>query len=99
MAEVASLHADLCILTNDNPRSEDPKNIIEDMRKGLKTARYLVITDREKAIRAGLQILGPRQVLVIAGKGHEDYQIIGSRTLHFSDRDVALKLMGTLRIR
>jgi UDP-N-acetylmuramyl-tripeptide synthetase len=99
MAEVASLHADLCILTNDNPRSEDPKNIIEDMRKGLKTARYLVITDREKAIRAGLQILGPRQVLVIAGKGHEDYQIIGNRTLHFSDRETALKLMSTLKIR
>ena len=99
MAEVASLHADLCILTNDNPRSEDPKNIIEDMRKGLKTARYLVITDREKAIRAGLQILGPRQVLVIAGKGHEDYQIIGNKTLHFSDRETALKLMSTLKIR
>lgn len=99
MAEAASLHADLCILTNDNPRSEEPKNIIEDMRKGLKTARYLVIPDREKAIRAGLQILGPRQVLVIAGKGHEDYQIMGNKTLHFSDRDVALKLMGTLKIR
>lgn len=99
MAEVASLHSDLCILTNDNPRSEDPKNIIEDMRKGLKTARYLVITDREKAIRAGLQILGPRQVLVIAGKGHEDYQIIGNKTLHFSDRDTALKLMGSLKIK
>jgi UDP-N-acetylmuramoyl-L-alanyl-D-glutamate--2,6-diaminopimelate ligase len=99
MAEVASLHADLCILTTDNPRSEDPKSIIEDMRKGLKTARYLVISDREKAIRAGLQILGPRQVLVIAGKGHEDYQIIGNKTIHFSDRDVALKLMGTLKIR
>lgn len=99
MAEIGSLHADLCIITNDNPRSEDPKAIIEDMRKGLKTARYLVITDREKAIRAGLQILGPRQVLVIAGKGHEDYQTIGAKTLHFSDRDVALKLMGTLKIK
>jgi UDP-N-acetylmuramoyl-L-alanyl-D-glutamate--2,6-diaminopimelate ligase len=99
MAEVGSLHSDLCILTNDNPRSEDPKVIIEEMRKGLKTARYLVIADREKAIRAGLQILGPRQVLVIAGKGHEDYQIIGNKKLHFSDRDVALKLMGTLKIR
>ncbi|MBS0618357.1 MAG: UDP-N-acetylmuramoyl-L-alanyl-D-glutamate--2,6-diaminopimelate ligase [Spirochaetes bacterium] len=99
MAEVASMHADLCILTNDNPRSEDPKTIIEEMRKGLKTARYLVITDREKAIRAGLQILGPRQVLVIAGKGHEDYQVIGNRTTYFSDREVALKLMGVLKIR
>lgn len=99
MAEIASLHSDLCILTNDNPRNEDPKEIIEEMRPGLKTARYLVIADREKAIRAGLQILGPRQVLVIAGKGHEDYQIIGNKKLHFSDRDVALKLMGTLKIR
>jgi len=99
MAEVASLHADLCILTNDNPRSEDPKNIIEEMRSGLKTARYLVIPDREKAIRAGLQILGPRQVFVIAGKGHEDYQIIGNKTSYFSDREMTLKLMGALKIR
>ncbi|HRP70632.1 MAG TPA: UDP-N-acetylmuramoyl-L-alanyl-D-glutamate--2,6-diaminopimelate ligase [Turneriella sp.] len=99
MAEVASLQADICILTNDNPRSEDPKRIIEDMRKGLKTSRYLVITDREKAIRAGLQILGPRQVLVIAGKGHEDYQIIGNRTHHFSDREVASRLMSTLKLK
>lgn len=99
MAEIASLHSDLCILTNDNPRSEDPKSIIEDMRVGLKTARYLVIPDRERAIRAGLQILGPRQVLVIAGKGHEDYQIIGGKTTHFSDREVALKVMAHLKIR
>ncbi|MCS6971786.1 MAG: UDP-N-acetylmuramoyl-L-alanyl-D-glutamate--2,6-diaminopimelate ligase, partial [Leptospiraceae bacterium] len=98
MAEIASTYADLCILTNDNPRSEDPRSIIEDMRKGLKTARYLVLPDREKAIRAGLQILGPRQILVIAGKGHEDYQIIGNRTLHFSDREVALKLMHQLKL-
>ena len=99
MGAIAAENADTVIVTDDNPRSEDPKAIIEDMRKGLKTARYLVITDREKAIRAGLQILGPRQVLVIAGKGHEDYQIIGGKTLHFSDRDVALKLMGTLKIK
>lgn len=98
MAEVASLHADLCILTNDNPRSETPEAIIEDIRKGLKTARYLVITDRELAIRAGLQVLGPRQVLVIAGKGHEDYQIIGNKKLHFSDKETVTKLMHALKI-
>ncbi|MBV6492195.1 MAG: UDP-N-acetylmuramoyl-L-alanyl-D-glutamate--2,6-diaminopimelate ligase [Turneriella sp.] len=99
MAEAASIHSDLCILTNDNPRSEDPKDIIEDIRKGMQSARYLVIMDREKAIRAGLQILGPRQVFIIAGKGHEDYQIIGNKTHHFSDREVATRLMATLKLK
>ena len=99
MAEAASLNADLCVITNDNPRNEDPDDIIMDIRRGLKTARYLVIPDREKAIRAGLQILGPREILVIAGKGHEDYQIIGNKKTHFSDFEVADRLMGVLKMK
>jgi UDP-N-acetylmuramoyl-L-alanyl-D-glutamate--2,6-diaminopimelate ligase len=85
MARAACAHADLVIATSDNPRSEDPDAILRDVAAGLSGA-HEVIADRRRAIRRAIELAGPDDVVVIAGKGHEDYQIVG-RTKHpFDDR-------------
>ena len=73
------------IVTNDNPRSEDPQTIANEIKSGMENSSYIVVFDRERAIRVGLQILGMQEVLLIAGKGHEDYQIIADQRTHFND--------------
>lgn len=105
MGEVAGRFSDVGILTSDNPRTEDPWSILADIEPGLiqagmkKTADpaavaklergYVVIEDRRTAIRAALAGAQPGDVVVIAGKGHEDYQIIGTTKQHFDDREEA----------
>ena len=90
MGRVASRLADVIILTNDNPRSEDPARIIRDIEKGIKNTmiKVKVIPDRRKAIRQGVKTLRAGDLLLIAGKGHEDYQTIGMETRSFSDHRV-----------
>ncbi|MEM0968128.1 MAG: UDP-N-acetylmuramoyl-L-alanyl-D-glutamate--2,6-diaminopimelate ligase [Verrucomicrobiota bacterium] len=88
MAQAACKHSDLVVLTSDNPRTEDPKTILEDAKAGL-SGRYLVVEDRREAIREAIFSAGDRDVVLIAGKGHEDYQLVGTQTLHFDDREVA----------
>ncbi len=85
MGRAASLGADFVIVTNDNPRSEDPQTIANEIKSGMENSSYIVVFDRERAIRVGLQILGMQEVLLIAGKGHEDYQIIADQRTHFND--------------
>ena len=90
MAAEAAARSNRVILTSDNPRSEDPAAIIAEMRAGLsaeQAARTLAITDRAEAIRTAVALAAPGDVILIAGKGHEDYQIIGSQKLHFDDRE------------
>ncbi len=98
MALKAAVFADEVILTMDNPRSEDPKAIIDDMLLGVAEARFKVscVLDRRKAIAAAVQSgsAQPGSVVLIAGKGHEDYQILKDRTIHFSDREEACRLLG-----
>jgi UDP-N-acetylmuramoyl-L-alanyl-D-glutamate--2,6-diaminopimelate ligase len=93
MGRVATLNADFAILTNDNPRSEDPMGIFTEIKSGISGSNFVVIPDREKAIRAGLQILKEHEILLIAGKGHEDTQTIGSKVLKFNDAEVVQKLL------
>lgn len=91
MARQAALGSDIVILTSDNPRSEDPNAILEDMRQGLTpdlTAQVLSIVDRKEAIRTACTLATKGDVVLVAGKGHENYQIIGSEKLHFDDREV-----------
>lgn len=91
MGAAAARHADHVIVTSDNPRSEDPVGIIlqiEDGIRGSSTA-YDVEVDRRAAIAAALAAAGPSDTVLIAGKGHEDYQIFSDRTVHFDDREVA----------
>ena len=94
MGKIASENADSIILTNDNPRSEDPQKIISDILDGIKVENDVqVILDRGHAINSAIQTLGEEEALLIAGKGHETTQIIGSQILPFSDIEVALNAL------
>ena len=91
MGKIASENADSIILTNDNPRSEEPQVIIDDILAGTKVENDIqVILDRADAITSAIQNLGDDEVLLIAGKGHETNQVIGSKSFPFSDIEVAL---------
>ncbi len=85
MGRIASERSDLVIITSDNPRSEDPSAIAEDIRKGIEGRNYSIELDRRRAIEMALGAGGDGDIVVIAGKGHEDYQIIGDRVIPFSD--------------
>jgi UDP-N-acetylmuramyl tripeptide synthase len=103
MAQAAAELSDLVIITSDNPRTEDPLEIIRQIEGGLSGATmmkvlpealkagdcdrcYAVIPDRGAAIEAAIACAGPSDLVVIAGKGHEDYQILGNRRISFDDR-------------
>ena len=80
MGKIASETADSIILTNDNPRSEDPQSIVNDILAGTKVENDVqVILDRGDAIKSAVQTLGEEEALLVAGKGHETTQVIGSR--------------------
>lgn len=97
MTRVASQYADQLIFTSDNPRDEDALNIIEDMKKGLaENIDYKVIECRESAINYALNLLRKGDVLCIAGKGHEQGQIIGNKSLPFNDKSVVQKWVKAL---
>ncbi|HHZ83819.1 MAG TPA: UDP-N-acetylmuramoyl-L-alanyl-D-glutamate--2,6-diaminopimelate ligase [Nitrospirales bacterium] len=93
MGIIAARLSDLVIVTSDNPRSEDPDQIIRDVMVGIAASENTppceVIPDRKEAIVTAIQSAQPGDLVVIAGKGHEDYQIVGDRRLHFDDRRVA----------
>jgi UDP-N-acetylmuramoyl-L-alanyl-D-glutamate--2,6-diaminopimelate ligase len=89
MGAIAERLADRVIVTDDNPRTEDGDAIVADIVKGMKSAdRVLIERDRAAAIERAIRDAGPNDAVLIAGKGHEDYQIIGIVTRYFSDRDV-----------
>jgi UDP-N-acetylmuramoyl-L-alanyl-D-glutamate--2,6-diaminopimelate ligase len=110
MGEVAARHSDLVVLTSDNPRCEDPGAIIADVRPGLdqvfgggwsveeaasrRDRGYVVIPDRREAIRFAAGLLRSGELLLVAGKGHEDYQIIGRERFHFDDREELKRALG-----
>lgn len=91
MAQAALEGADHLIATSDNPRNENPDAILDEMLEAVPKANERVtrISDRARAIAHGIRLAGPADTLLIAGKGHEDYQIIGADTIHFDDREVA----------
>lgn len=91
MAEAAEELSDLVIVTNDNPRNESPEKIIEDVQAGIKNELHLIIeTDRKKAIQQSVAMATVGDLVLIAGKGHETYQIIGEKRLPFNDKEIAL---------
>jgi len=101
MGAVASRLSDLIVITSDNPRSEDPGRIIEEVRRGITadtvregTPRPLAIADRRDAIVKAIELARPGDVVLIAGKGHEKYQAIGNRVLPFDDVAVAREALG-----
>lgn len=92
MAKVACKKSSLVIFTNDNPRYEDEIEIMKDILKGAR-GKYEVIYDRFEAIKRGIDLLGENMILMILGKGHEDYQIIKNKKLHFSDLESVIKII------
>lgn len=94
MGEAVARHADVAVLTSDNPRNEDPGAILADVLPGLAAAREVVVEpDRRAATARALAMLGPEDALLIAGKGHEDYQIIQGVKHHYSDQEVVRELL------
>lgn len=95
MGAIAVRMSDLVFATSDNPRSEDPLEILEEIEAGMHKgpAPYRILPDRREAIKAAVSSARKGDVVVIAGKGHEDYQILGDRTIHFDDREVARELI------
>ncbi len=97
MGEIASSLADKIILTSDNPRFEDPLEIIEDIKKGINyKTPYKIIIDRKEALKFGINILQKGDILLVAGKGHETYQEIQGKRIPFSDQEEILKIIKGL---
>ena len=96
MGEIATRLSDYVILTNDNPRCEDEKDIMNDIVSGITKDNYEIIYSRHDAIKKGIELLSDKDILLILGKGHEDYQIIGKEKIHFSDKECALDIIKSL---
>jgi len=99
MGAAAVLMSDWVIVTSDNPRSEDPKEIALDIEVGIhRTGKtnYEVILDREKAIEKIIKMAGTDDIVLLAGKGHETYQIFSDKTFHFDDREIARRTLCSL---
>ena len=97
MAEIAEKYSDFTIATSDNPRTEDPEEILKDVAKGLKKENHIIEVDRKKAIAIAVQKAKKDDIIVIAGKGHETYQIIGREKIHFDDREAVQEALANLR--
>ncbi len=96
MAQVAARYADVVFVTSDNPRTEDPKRIIDDILEGFPKDSPMQVeidADRGGAIKNAVELAGEGDVVLIAGKGHEDYQLVGERVLHFDDREIVRACM------
>lgn len=93
MAKIATDLSDYAIFTSDNPRLEDPNDIIDDMIKNLQNTNYETIVNRKNAIIKGIQKLENNDILLVLGKGHETYQIIGKEKLEFDDKQTVLEII------
>jgi UDP-N-acetylmuramoyl-L-alanyl-D-glutamate--2,6-diaminopimelate ligase len=93
MGEAATQLADVAIVTSDNPRGESPQAIIDEILRGIGSAARTVEPDRKEAIRRALAEAKPGDAVVVAGKGHEDYQIVGTERRHFDDREIVRELL------
>lgn len=103
MGRLASRYSDYVVVTSDNPRWENPEAILEDIRQGLEEeadeSRYELIPDRREAIATAIQRAAPGDIVLIAGKGHETYQIVQDGTVHFDDREEARQAIRRKAIR
>jgi UDP-N-acetylmuramoyl-L-alanyl-D-glutamate--2,6-diaminopimelate ligase len=95
MGKIAGVNSDKIIVTSDNPRNEDPNEIIQDIINGIEERdkkKVLQISDRKEAIKTAIMLANKNDVIVIAGKGHENYQIIGDNKVHFSDKETVIEM-------
>ncbi len=98
MGEIGTELSDIAIITSDNPRSEDPYMILEDIEAGVEKSNYKLIENRREAIKTALLLGEKDDIIVIAGKGHETYQILKNETIHFDEKEVVLELIEELEL-
>lgn len=98
MGRIGSNLSDFAVITSDNPRSEEPFKIIEDILSGISKDNYMVVENRKEAIRKAIEMAKMDDVIVVAGKGHEDYQILKDKTIHFDEREIIAEIINELRI-
>jgi len=95
MGEIAARIADVTVVTSDNPRTENPTVIINDILMGVGSREAVIVeADRRRAIEIAIGIARKGDVVIIAGKGHEDYQVLGHERIHFDDREEARRALG-----
>lgn len=88
MGKIGTDLSDIAFITSDNPRTEEPMDIINDILKGVETKNYKVVCSRKEAIKEAIKTAKKGDVIVIAGKGHEDYQVLKDKTIHFDEREI-----------
>ena len=93
MGDISTKYSDYVVFTSDNPRYENPKKILKDITCKLDTKNYKIIVKRKKAIKKSIQMLTKNDILLLLGKGHEDYQIIKDKKVPFSDKEIVLKYL------
>lgn len=96
MGEIGSELSDIAIVTSDNPRTEEPMSIINEVVKGINKDNYITLENRREAIKKAISIAKKDDVIVIAGKGHEDYQVLKEGTIHFDEREVVDEIIKEL---
>ncbi len=96
MGKVATELADLAIVTSDNPRNEDPQAITNDIMRGITGTNYAVVIDRKEAIRKALAMAAAGDIILLAGKGHETYQVSRNSTIHFDEREVVCEWLQSV---
>ena len=100
MAQEAAAQSDTLVLTSDNPRTEDPQSILDYMVKGLdkdKLEDTIVIVDRRQAIKTACKLAKSGDIVLVAGKGHENYQIVGKEKHHFDDKEEVIASLNSKR--
>lgn len=98
MGKIGTELSDIAIITSDNPRSEEPKAILEDIVAGVEKDNYILIENRKEAIKEAMNIAKQDDVIVIAGKGHETYQVLKDKTIHFDEKEIVLDLIEELNL-
>ena len=93
MGKIASENSDFVFVTSDNPRTEAPETIIDEIVQGIEAKNYYKITDRKLAIKSALYSAKAGDTVLIAGKGHEKYQILGTQKIYFNEREIIRKLL------
>jgi UDP-N-acetylmuramoyl-L-alanyl-D-glutamate--2,6-diaminopimelate ligase len=97
MGAISTRLADLAVITSDNPRSESPMHIIEEIKQGVVRENYKAIADRKAAIEYVMRTKEKEDVVIVAGKGHEEYQLVGDQTMEFDDAEVIRECFANSR--
>ena len=97
MGKIGTDLSDIAVITSDNPRTEEPMQIINEITKGIEKDNYIVVENRREAIKKAMEIAEKDDVIVVAGKGHEDYQVLKDKTIHFDEREIIAEIVKELK--